>query len=91
METQFVCQKIMAKKVILQQCAHAATGNIPQPSYVSVDNVSACSDISYRALFTYILQHMPHSLELIQLCGVFFMNKALVNGSSIYWPIFNSI
>lgn len=64
-----------------------ATGNIPQPSYVSVDNVSACSDISYRALFTYILQHMPHSLELIQLCGFFFMNKALVNGSSIYWPI----
>lgn len=47
-----------------------ATGNTPQPSYVSVDNVSACSDISYRALFTYILQHMPQSLELIQLCVI---------------------
>lgn len=53
-----------------------ATGNIPQPSYVSVDNVSACSDISYRALFTYILQHMPHSLELIQLCGFFFHEQS---------------
>lgn len=53
-----------------------ATGNIPQPSYVSVDNVSACSDISYRALFTYILQHMPHSLELIQLCGGFFHEQS---------------
>lgn len=44
-----------------------ATGNIPQPNYVSVDNVSACSDISYRALFTYILQHMSQSFKLIQL------------------------
>lgn len=46
-----------------------ATGNIPQPSYVSVDNVSACSDISYRALFTETyIETMPQSLKLIQLC-----------------------
>lgn len=91
METQFVCQKIMAKKVILQQCAQ------PQVIYLSLamflwtmfQHVQTFHTEHYSLI--YILQHMPHSLELIQLCGFFFMNKALVNGSSIYWPIFNSI
>lgn len=63
METQFVCQKIMVKKVIVQQCG-TSTGNMLQPSVVSMDNVSACPDISYRGLFTYhILKHMPQSLQ----------------------------
>lgn len=38
METQFVCQKIMVKQVIVQQRG-TATGNMLQPSYVSVDNM----------------------------------------------------
>lgn len=38
METQFVCQKIMVKQVIVQQRG-TATGNMLQPSYVSVNNM----------------------------------------------------
>lgn len=45
METQFVCQKIMVKKVIVQQCG-TSTGNMLQPTVVSIDQTFHTEDYS---------------------------------------------